>query len=636
MSDFEFWKDLGNIFEAVLSYQKRNAEFNNQFINPWIRIGNVFDKQDRKREAIDAYRNAVEIDPGNPAHWADLGDACFKAEKYEEAAEAYQQAVNLDPQAGWPVSNLALTFAHLGRYAESVPLYLTGLELLTDAKDRAIVWNRLGNAYRKLNDYENAFLAFQKADELDSDNTGFKDALDETPEEQEAVAPSAALEEVLVNPPDAEVLAVDSTGSTIILDLPGEPVAIAPNTEMIVEEAPVIEAGEPAAKAESAEEEINEPLAVEAQEEMPEAASESEVAVEEAQPKVTEPAAEEENASADEDAVEAEGEPIMADDDEDLPEWLAGQKQAVEDEQELIIEESGEPTPIELHEHFAAIPEAAAESSEQEAIAATPVEDAVETITESLPLEVQPEAVAAEEMEPALVAVENESVEVPAAESESTVLVEDEAGGVDVDPVVMEETALQENPVEAQRQPAAESISIAGAYDEFLRDAAQPVIAAAHVEDDRLEKVEAKINKSGEVSIELDTENPHVWNELGNVYLKTGSIDEAIAAYRRAIDLDKNFAWPYSNLALAYVHKLSFVEAILFYERSIELFTNNRDKAITWNRLGNVYRRLNDYEKAIQAYQTADELDPGNATLSLRANYGLLGSLQEQKASIPA
>lgn len=36
MSEFEFWKDIGNISDAILSYQKKNAEFNNRFINPWI------------------------------------------------------------------------------------------------------------------------------------------------------------------------------------------------------------------------------------------------------------------------------------------------------------------------------------------------------------------------------------------------------------------------------------------------------------------------------------------------------------------------------------------------------------------------------------------------------------------------
>ena len=144
----------------------------------------------------------------------------------------------------------------------------------------------------------------------------------------------------------------------------------------------------------------------------------------------------------------------------------------------------------------------------------------------------------------------------------------------------------------------------------------------------------AKLDATGELQIEMDTKNAHVWNELGNVYFNTSAFDDAIVAYSKAIELDRWFAWPYSNLALAYVQKRRFVEAILLYQRSIELFTSDKDKAISWNRLGNVYRRLNDYENAIAAYQRADALDPDNATLSLQSRFSLLGNYaMDQKPS---
>ena len=78
-----------------------------------------------------------------------------------------------------------------------------------------------------------------------------------------------------------------------------------------------------------------------------------------------------------------------------------------------------------------------------------------------------------------------------------------------------------------------------------------------------------------------------------------------------------------------------YAEAVLLYQRSIELFASDKDKAVTWNRLGNVYRRLNDYDNAIACYQRADELDPNNATLSQRLRFSLLGSLNmETSASL--
>jgi tetratricopeptide (TPR) repeat protein len=176
-----------------------------------------------------------------------------------------------------------------------------------------------------------------------------------------------------------------------------------------------------------------------------------------------------------------------------------------------------------------------------------------------------------------------------------------------------------------------QDITNEAAYEEYLNDTIEPVEFpsndAREVPQEIVDqKPVAQINDLGDVKIEIDTKNAHVWNELGNVYFNSGNYDDAISSYGKAIELDRQFAWPYSNLALAYVQKSRFAEAVLLYQRSIELFTNDKDKAITWNRLGNVYRRQGDYYNAIAAYQTADELDPDNTTLSLKSRFSLLGN----------
>src|SRR5512138_2772654 len=197
MSNYEFWDELGKIFNAVVVYQEKSIEFNKRFISPWIRMGNVFEKQDRNSEAISAYQKAIEIDPNNAQNWYELGNVHFKTGHFEEAATAFNKAIELDPGSGWPYSNLALTLVSQGRHVQAIPLYRRSIELLSDDKDKAIAWNRLGNLYRSLNEYALAVDAFQHADELDHDNTGFQDVLDETP------AP-VAVPEVLEAAPAAE------------------------------------------------------------------------------------------------------------------------------------------------------------------------------------------------------------------------------------------------------------------------------------------------------------------------------------------------------------------------------------------------------------------------------------------------
>ena len=109
-----------------------------------------------------------------------------------------------------------------------------------------------------------------------------------------------------------------------------------------------------------------------------------------------------------------------------------------------------------------------------------------------------------------------------------------------------------------------------------------------------------------------ETKNPAVWNEKGNIHFRNRAYNEAITAYNKSIELDRSFGWPYSNLALTYFTLGKYAEAILLYQKSICLLGTNEEKAASWNSLGNIYRRLNNYEKALNAYQNADEIDPQN------------------------
>jgi tetratricopeptide (TPR) repeat protein len=100
-----------------------------------------------------------------------------------------------------------------------------------------------------------------------------------------------------------------------------------------------------------------------------------------------------------------------------------------------------------------------------------------------------------------------------------------------------------------------------------------------------------------------------LWNELGNLYFMAGTYNQAAYAYNRSIQLDAGFGRPYCNLALTYVKQGRFADAVQLYQRSIELLVDEKEKAITWYRLGDVYRHLKDYRDAILAYQQADLLD---------------------------
>ena len=117
-------------------------------------------------------------------------------------------------------------------------------------------------------------------------------------------------------------------------------------------------------------------------------------------------------------------------------------------------------------------------------------------------------------------------------------------------------------------------------------------------------------------SIKIDLSNPDVWNELGNIYAKSKAFEEAVEAYQKAIALNPEFGWSYSNLALVYAFQGKHDEAINLLEKSVGLQWTDKDKAVVWNRLGDLLRKVGQYPRAIAAYQNADKFTQDKISIS--------------------
>ncbi len=100
-----------------------------------------------------------------------------------------------------------------------------------------------------------------------------------------------------------------------------------------------------------------------------------------------------------------------------------------------------------------------------------------------------------------------------------------------------------------------------------------------------------------------------LWNEIGNIYIKMGSTDEAIAAFIKAIKLKPDFGWSYLNLGHAYFLKGEFGHSLYVFHKSVQYLTSPENLAIAWNKIGDAYRGMKDIENAIQAYKKADQIN---------------------------
>ena len=115
--------------------------------------------------------------------------------------------------------------------------------------------------------------------------------------------------------------------------------------------------------------------------------------------------------------------------------------------------------------------------------------------------------------------------------------------------------------------------------------------------------------------------------KLGTVLLKTGSADEAVSAFQKAIELEPEAGAAYSNLARALASQGKYGEAVALFEKSIDLLDDDKDKAQALNGLGNAHRKLQDYESAIRSYHRAAELAHDGADLVSRARFSLLSNV---------
>ena len=409
------WNGLGEVYahcgrptDAVLAFQEA-IKLNSRFILPWLGLARLYSRQKDHREAAKAYQQALMIDPRDSRVWNDLGCVYIEAKKYDEAVNATAKAIELDRSFGWAYSNLGLAHASNEKVEESIPFYLKSLDLLQDEKQRNLTWNRLADSYRLMNDYENAIRAYQKAD---SSKTGIP-----------------PLDNNGVDAPQLDSISDVNTATETDTNIP----------EQIIEESSV------------------ENLVTQAE-------------------------------------IDPEAE---------TPYW--------------VFQSTNQRDDVTTH------------------------------------LFQKPSHLFGSKLDTSIVH--------PATSTQ-------EIG-----------------------DPSMQMILPFISNKEVSRQITSP-------------KVDASLTPDAKAS------HARIWNEKGNILLREGSFEDAIAAYNKAIKYDRSFGWSYTNLGIAYLQLGKYAEAVLLLQKSLELLKTDKERAVAWNELGNLYRCLNDYHNAVVSYQKADELNP--------------------------
>ncbi|XP_015787565.1 transmembrane and TPR repeat-containing protein 1-like isoform X2 [Tetranychus urticae] len=110
-------------------------------------------------------------------------------------------------------------------------------------------------------------------------------------------------------------------------------------------------------------------------------------------------------------------------------------------------------------------------------------------------------------------------------------------------------------------------------------------------------------------ALRINPYHPKAHFNLACIYSKKGLINQAINLLQRSIELDSNFAEPYSTLASIYAEKGLHLDADLLHQKSLKIQPNNPDLI---NNYGAFLQKTGQTEKAIIQYQKALKINPNH------------------------
>jgi len=539
----EVYANNGQINEAIAAYQKAIA-LNGRSIKPWLGLAKLYEHQERYREASKAYQQALMLDPKNAVIWNDLGCVYIMAKSYQEAIDALTKALEIDRGFGWAYSNLGWAYASNGKNEDSLSFYLKSLDLIRDDKQRSTTWNRLANSYRMLGDYQNAIKAYDMADA--------------------------------------------HRFTTAKID-------IAASADV---------------QTDSASDAFN--------------------------------AAETESASMDERCEEKPIEDSMIESEKDLedemPHWIFQPVEA----QEGVFQPASHLFGLELGSS-----DTQSGTTTQE-IGGTSMQMILPFITNKRFTRPRVRSVAElssgsrTEESDARVWNEKGNQLLRAGDYEEAIRAYNNAIKYDryfgwaytnlgiaylqmekyAEAVLLLQKSLEILDTDKEKAVAWNEL---GNLYRCLNDYHNAVVS--YQKADELDPEQSGMRDSVEYyHAESNVGNAQVWNELGDTFFKSGSYDKASDCYRKVTEMLPLNGWAYNNLALSLAYQSKFEEAIPVYLKCVELFKDEKEKADVWNRLGNVYRRLNDYDNAVAAYKKAYKLNNESSSLLTRTRFSLLGN----------
>jgi tetratricopeptide (TPR) repeat protein len=118
-------------------------------------------------------------------------------------------------------------------------------------------------------------------------------------------------------------------------------------------------------------------------------------------------------------------------------------------------------------------------------------------------------------------------------------------------------------------------------------------------------------------ALEINPNNVYAWSNKGTALDKLGMYEEAIRCYDKALEINPNNVYAWSNKGTAFSNLGKYQKAVEHYDKATELDPND---AYAWNNKGNALANLGKYEEAIRCYDKALEINPNMSVAQQNRN----------------
>jgi tetratricopeptide (TPR) repeat protein len=135
----------------------------------YLAQGDALYFQDKFQAAVDAYEQAIALQPNSHEAWINKGKALRRLGRYEEALSASTEAAAIKPNSPWPWFGRGYALQDLHRYQEALEAFDRAIKI---RPDHYWSWKHRGYALTKLGRYPEAVKSFDGAFKINSQRPG--------------------------------------------------------------------------------------------------------------------------------------------------------------------------------------------------------------------------------------------------------------------------------------------------------------------------------------------------------------------------------------------------------------------------------------------------------------------------------